>query len=145
MALNKITKGMSNAAEQIDANFKEVGRFTEDTGWLVLPLESNFKAYSSAGIPMYRRIGDTVSIVGSVTNKTILPKGLNETYVISLLPDIIVPKTDFINVQQGSGMDSFMYILSALDKTVAIGRYGRLEYADAEVGSWINLHATYFI
>jgi hypothetical protein len=45
---------------------KGVYEMTEDSGWKTFPLASGVTAYSSAQVPQYRKIGNTVYLRGAV-------------------------------------------------------------------------------
>lgn len=63
MALNEITKGMSNAAEQINGNFKQLSVFAEDTGWINAIVDPTF--VTKQKIPLaFRKVGKTVYVRG---------------------------------------------------------------------------------
>lgn len=83
MALNEITKGMSNAAEMIDGNFKKIGYAFENTEWANMALLNGV-----GGSVKFRRFNGMIYIVGSF-------KGLATRQVtqIGLLPEGFRPKT----------------------------------------------------
>lgn len=145
MALNEITKGMSNAAEMIDGNFKKIDPMVEDTGWLPLPLTNpQFVSFSADLLPMYRRVGNVVSITGSIKNTAVIPASASPL-IITDLPSVIVPSRDFTQRQQGSSLNTFLYNVSATDKALTISRYGTTTQSEIIVGAWLNIHVTYIV
>lgn len=65
MALNEITKGMSNAAEMINDNFK-MTQIKEDTGWVDVVLK-NVEGASTAKM---RRVNGMVMLEGQIYHST---------------------------------------------------------------------------
>ena len=79
---------------------------TRDTGWKNLALNYDFKQYDDGGVTVsrYRRIGDVVYIVGSVSPKTPLTFEAIDGFQIAVLPEGYRPtKGSVITVHQGSG------------------------------------------
>ncbi|ENH9561921.1 hypothetical protein ABW287_000474 [Listeria monocytogenes] len=64
MIFDEIKKGMSDAAQVINSNFLKITSETGDTGWLDLPLKTNFSAGTSK--PQYRKIGNRVEVRGQL-------------------------------------------------------------------------------
>lgn len=83
MALEEITKGMSNAAEVIDGNFKEISYLYDNTSWNTMNLING-----ATGIIRYRRFNGMIYIVGYF-------KGLavRQNTQIGILPEGFRPKT----------------------------------------------------
>lgn len=87
MALNEITKGMSNAAEQINGNFKQLSVFAEDTGWINATVDK--KIVTKQTVPLsFRKVGKTVYVRGQFIAKvnpsgayTIVGKVPNNSFV----------------------------------------------------------------
>lgn len=145
MALNEITKGMSNAAEMIDGNFKKIEPMIGDTGWVDLPITNlQFEAWGNDDKPKYRRVGDLVTISGVIKNKVTIPAS-SSPLVMTLLPENIVPEQSFFLRQQGSLANTFLYGISSVDKGLAISRYGTDSIIEIPAGRWLSIHATYMV
>lgn len=92
MVLNEITKGMSNAAEQIDGNFKKIDPMIDDTGYLPLNYINGYKG-NSVATGTYRKVGKMVEIIFNVTNLQIVSNSVNDTFAI--LPSGFRPPKGF--------------------------------------------------
>lgn len=142
MALNEITKGMSNAAEQIGGNFKTIEKYVEDTGWIALNLEKDFSE-STTSPPAYRKVGDVVYFRGAVTNDKLILSS-SDVVKIATLPTTITPSVSHVLRQQGSSINSFLLTFE-IDGRIGISRYGKEDYVNISPNSWLNISATYML
>lgn len=98
MALNEITKGMSNAAEQINGNFQQLEKYVGDTGWVPLTIKSPWiPRNNEAKWCRYRKVGNMVQLVVQINATSAVDR-----YSASLvdLPKDLIP----IEEVQGIGV-----------------------------------------
>lgn len=142
--LNKIEKGMSNAAEAINENFEKLD--SEVVEWTEVTLEDNFEAYDSGGGLYFKKFGDVVMLSGEITNKTSIVTG--NSIKIGRLPEEVAPFRRVTSLQPGS--DKMYFNLQIYPNgDVQIGRYnagtGSSGASDIPKGAWLNLYETYLI
>ena len=105
MALTEITKGMSNAAEAINDNFKSINEYTYDTGDKdLMPFITNGYESNIDDSNKYRKIGKQVQLIFNVTNLKIgIVPGSEEAEVCFVLPEELRPTVGFSLLARTNG------------------------------------------
>lgn len=118
----------------------------EDTGWQTAVLTDDFKPYKndSINMPQYRRTGNQVEVIGSVSPTNTIP-GSTTQYTIFTLPEGFRPnKPDVGILCQGSAKNTWR-LRVGMDGNVTFERYGSTEYVDANENAWLTFDHTFFI
>ena len=123
----------------------ETNQLPNDSGWITASLGRNFTSYGG-DLPKYRKIGNIVSIVGSV-KPTVSNIGENtNSYEILTLPvGYRPPIMDLVYICQGSGICTWMMIIST-NGVVSFSRYregGRK--VGASTTEWLPFSATFMV
>lgn len=116
----------------------------DDTGWQTLTLTSDFHTYedSSPNIPMYRKVGKVVEIVGAIAPTSEIPSGTNK--LIATLPEGYRPSKNRYFICQGSGRNIWtLYVYS--DGSIVFARYGSSAYAAASTSVWLPFNVTFLV
>lgn len=121
----------------------------DDTGWIsaVSLLTDDFEAYTSSDYPVYRRVGKTVSISGTV-KPTAAITGSSTTVPIFTLPEGFRPSVGMFGLCQGSGNAIWMCQVNT-DGTVRFARHRdgtattKYEFAEATTSEWLKLGITF--
>ncbi|MBO0430424.1 hypothetical protein JZO82_14750 [Vagococcus fluvialis] len=130
--MKKIYRGMQNAAEEIDANFKEFEPSTHK-----ITYQTGFKDYNSAQGVSITKVGKAVNISGSCTNDVAVAN--SATAVIGVLPKECWPKVEKNDLCQASAANIYMLSVKTNGEiTMSRHRTGS-DYAECKVGSWINV------
>ena len=111
-----------------------------DSGWTLIPLSSDFEAYSSAYAPKYRKIGKVCYVNGVIKPKTDLPYG--PAYTAMTMPSGARPERNIYFVGQASGQNRFSVEFSS-GGDVKIDRYGTTSGATIPAGTFMPLTFSY--
>lgn len=81
---------MSFLIKKILNSIKDIYQKIKDTGWQTATLTDDFKAYNndSINMPQYKKTGNQVQIIGSVSPMETIP-GSTTQYTIFTLPERI--------------------------------------------------------
>lgn len=116
----------------------------DDTGWQTLTLTSDFHTYedSSPNIPMYRKVGKVVEIVGAIAPTSEIPSGTNK--IIATLPEGYRPSKNRYFICQGSGRNIWtLYVYP--DGRIIFARYGSSAYGAASTSVWLPFNVTFLV
>ena len=116
----------------------------DDTGWKTLTLTSDFHTYedSSPNIPMYRKVGKVVEIVGAIAPTSEIPSGTNK--LIATLPEGYRPSKNRYFICQGSGRNIWtLYVYP--DGSIIFARYGSSAYGAASTSVWLPFNVTFLV
>jgi hypothetical protein len=132
-------------AEALEATKQHLGiGKVEDSGWITPTLTSQFNAYVTEQAPKYRKVGNTVEVVG-VVKSTVAITGNDTRHTIFTLPEGYRPSVDVNVVCQGSTMAVWLLTIQATTGNVLFSRY-RIGNAYANIGTtvWLPFQATFF-
>lgn len=93
-----------------------------DSGWINATLSSKFEKYSDSSVVRYRKIGNRVTIEGSVKPKTEIAGSPTATAIFNL-PDGYRPPVTRGCISQGSMVNNWFLTVQP-DGTVGAARYG---------------------
>lgn len=118
---------------------------TNDTGWLVLPLTGGAVAYGSDTIPLYKKIGNVVEIVGAIKGLT----NINSTTAIIFtnLPSGFRPINPIPDVSQGSGPGKWLLSINT-NGNITGSRYsenGSSYKTTMDGNEWLPFHAIFTV
>ena len=116
----------------------------DDTGWQTLTLTSDFHTYedSSPNIPMYRKVGKVVEIVGAIAPTSEIPSGTNK--IIATLPEGYRPSKNRYFICQGSGRNIWtLYVYP--NGSIIFARYGSSAYGAASTSVWLPFNVTFLV
>lgn len=116
----------------------------DDTGWQTLTLTSDFHTYedSSPNIPMYRKVGKVVEIVGAIAPTREIPSGTNK--LIATLPEGYRPSKNRYFICQGSDRNIWtLYVYP--DGSIVFARYGSSAYVAASTSVWLPFNVTFLV
>ncbi|MBN1071503.1 viral A-type inclusion protein [Clostridium botulinum] len=121
---------------------KEI-QFIDDTGWITLPLEGKAVAYENYQNPIYRKINNTVEIIGAIKGVTNFNTSTNITF--ATLPTGFRAKKDFRTLCQGSNKDSWMLTVDEEGRLKGC-RYGMNGWASSMTGEeWLPFHVVFTV
>ena len=128
----------------IDENGNKYYPEQKDTGWISATLTSDFKPYNNNNnnIPKYRRVGNMVEIIGTITPASNL--NASTSYTIFNLPSEFIPSFNRTTICQGTGINRWLLTVNK-DGYVVFERYGITEYKSASAGNWLPFNITYFV
>ncbi|MBY6915495.1 phage tail protein [Clostridium botulinum] len=115
----------------------------DDTGWITLHLEGKVIAYESYQTPIYRKINNTVEIIGAI--KDVTNFNTNNNVIFATLPTGFRSKKDFRILCQGSNKDS--WLLTVTESGMLKGsRYGMNGLASSMDGTeWLPFHIVFTV
>lgn len=116
----------------------------DDTGWQTLTLTSDFHTYedSSPNIPMYRKVGKVVEIVGAIAPTSEIPSDTNK--IIATLPEGYRPSKNRYFICQGSGRNIWtLYVYP--NGSIVFARYGSSAYVAASTSVWLPFNVTFLV
>lgn len=115
-----------------------------DSGWITPTLTSQFEAYVTEQTPKYRKVGNTVEVVGVVKATATITSNVTR-HTIFTLPEGYRPSIDVNVICQGSTMAVWLLTISATTGDVTFSRY-RLGDAYANIGTtvWLPFQAMFF-
>lgn len=134
-----------NSQDPLNENFKEIGKYIEDTGWIPLPLTSDFKAYGDnpSAAPAYRRIGKLVEIRGGMQPTKVIASGA--MVVVGVLPEGFYPTGQpAYQVNQGSLKNTWTSIVD-VNGDFRFTRYGTTSNAETPVNAWLPFTIHFFV
>lgn len=117
-----------------------------DSGWIEATLGSNFNLYSSSEPVRYRKIGNIVNIVGTVSPKSALTINADNRFTIMTLPDGFRPKQIVSQICQGSTQYIWLLQISATSGDVRLGRYrmtNASSYTNCPSGAWLPFNVVF--
>lgn len=127
-----------------------ISKQVEDTDWITLELESDFKAYNnnSSNVPRYRRIGKMVEVKG-VVSPTSSDNTLNSAteMTICTIPEEIRPGLNTDVICQGSGTNIWLASLKASGNLNACRYRNSASYSSSppSTSTWMPFHIMYFL
>lgn len=134
---------MSLTIKCILTSIKSLWKEIEDTGWQTASLSGDFKAYSSAYAPEYRKVGKLVEIRGEVSPTKTLDGG-STTSTIFTLPEGYRPAMRKEVVCQGSSLNKWLLTITT-DGNVNFSRYGTSEATDVTTSTWLPFSTMFYI
>ena len=134
---------MMSTIRNILSSIKEFSTKLNDTGWQTASLSGDFKAYSSAYAPEYRKVGKLVEIRGEVSPTKTLDGGTT-TSTIFTLPEGYRPAMRKEVVCQGSIMNKWLLTITT-DGNVNFSRYGTSETTDVATSAWLPFSTMFYI
>lgn len=128
-----------------DEYYNEDDIISNDTGWIRATLSSSFKAYNNltSNMPVYRRIGKFVEIMGTVSPKSTIT-GSATAIPIFTLPTGYRPSDSLYTVCQGTGTKKWLCTIMS-SGTVGFSRYSANDFVDAGTSVWLPFHIVFFI
>lgn len=99
-----------------------------------------YGANVTTGVAKYYRIGDLVTIIGSVKPTVEIATG--KTTVMVNLPEVLQTSVEGDFICQGSGVNRWLLIVN---KSLAIQRYGASGEIAIPAGAWLPFEITYLI
>lgn len=102
MALNEITKGMSNAAEMIDQNFNKIDPMIGDTGNIDMIYVNGYKG-NIQPVGQYRKVGKMVEVIFNITALQKTATNTNGPETFAILPIGYRPKKGFSFLARTNG------------------------------------------
>ena len=137
---------MSLLIKKILNSIKRINEKIKDSGWQTATLTDDFKAYNndSINMPQYKRTGNQVEIIGSVSPTSTIP-GSTTPYTIFTLPEGYRPSNpNCYTICHGSGKNTWLLRVQPTGE-VTFSRYGVTSNIDAENNVWLIFDHTFFI
>lgn len=119
---NEIKKSQDYLLVYSGSHWYIVGDVDADSGWINATLTSKFEKYSDSSVVRYRKIGNRVTIEGSVKPKTEIAGSPTATAIFNL-PDGYRPPVTRGCISQGSMVNNWFLTVQP-DGTVGAARYG---------------------
>lgn len=142
LLIKKILSSIKNIYAKIDT----VNEKIRDSGWQTAVLTEDFKPYSNdnSNMPRYRRIGNQVQIIGSVSPMETIP-GSTTPYTIFTLPEGYRPSNpNCYTICHGSRKNTWLLRVQSTGE-VTFSRYGVTSNIDAENNVWLIFDHTFFV
>ena len=137
---------MSLLIKKILNSIKNINEKIKDSGWQTATLTDDFKAYNndSINMPQYKRTGNQVEIIGSVSPMETIPGSTNQ-YTIFTLPEGYRPSNpNCYTICHGSGKNTWLLRVLTTGE-VTFSRYGITDNIDADDGTWLIFDHTFFV
>lgn len=119
---NEIKKSQDHLLVYNGSHWHIVGDVDADSGWINATLSSKFEKYSDSSVVRYRKIGNRVTIEGSVKPKTEIAGSPTATAIFNLPAGYRPPVTRGC-ISQGSMVNNWFLTVQP-DGTVGAARYG---------------------
>ena len=142
LLIKRILSSIKNIYEKIDTINEKI----KDSDWQTATLTDDFKAYNndSINMPQYKRTGNQVEIIGSVSPTSTIP-GSTTPYTIFTLPEGYRPSNpNCYTICHGSGKNTWLLRVQPTGE-VTFSRYGVTSNIDAENNVWLIFDHTFFI
>ena len=118
----------------------------DDTGWQDATLGTNFKLYDEDSVLKYRRVGNIVSVIGTVSPKANLTiSGVNNIYAITTLPSGFRPPITVRKICQGSSQYVWHMTVQE-DGEVNLSRYrvtNSSSYTNCPANAWLPINVVF--
>lgn len=117
-----------------------------DGTWHQLTYTEYFKDYNNntANHPIYKKVGNVVTIIGIVTPTQTLAHTQNGYRIAEGLPSDCCPPSAFRAVCQGTGINRWLFNVNPTG-TIGASRYGVDTDSDMTTGTWLPFSVTYLV
>lgn len=142
LLIKKILSSIKNIYAKIDTINSKI----ENTRWKTATLTDDFKPYGndSVNIPLFKKTGNQVEIIGSVSPMETIP-GSTTPYTIFTLPEGYRPSNpNCYTICHGSGKNTWLLRVQPTGE-VTFSRYGVTSNIDAENNVWLIFDHTFFV
>ena len=137
---------VAETANLLDVDFHIRARkgITVDSDWVLLELDSAYKAYDekTENMPKYKATANVVTVTGAVSPRTEYTSSSDVVVIAKGIPAELRPATHQQFVCQGSGMNRWNCSIRT-DGTITMSRYGTTAATTVPTTAWIVFCCTY--